>query len=192
MSAALIEQLSNRVLEYEDRVRTRFAALQFDQLAWQPDPRSWSIGQCLEHLIELNELYFSVFADIASGAKRRTFIERIPVLPGLWGTLLLNGVKPDNAKKMRAPLAYDPSVADISPDIVEQFCTHQQALAASISSLADIDLDAQIIKSPVVGFITYSLRHAILIIVEHEERHLNQADRVLETFDVHSQNTEQG
>ncbi len=189
MTDPLIQESVDRVSQFEARIRSRFGGLGFDQLAWQPDAARWSVGQCLEHVIELNELYFPVFDAIATGSKRTLLVERIPILPGLWGKLLLNGMSPDNAKKMRAPRGYNPSIADVPPDIVERFCTHQQALAKSISNLDGIDLDAQIIQSPLIGVITYSLRHALLIIVAHEERHLNQADRVLEALHTHTRST---
>lgn len=184
-SDPFLENLVQQVSKFEDRAHARFGRLDDDRLAWQPGERQWCIGQCLEHLIDLNELYFPVFTNIANGRKRSSVIERLPVLPRIWGKFLLNSVDPDSQRKIRAPRKYDPHVAAISPDIVEKFCAHQQALAASMTTLNGIDLDARIITSPVLGFVTYSLRDALAIIVAHEERHLNQADRVLEAFEAH-------
>jgi hypothetical protein len=64
--------------------------------------------------------------------------------------------------------------------VVDRFCDQQRGLKDAIKPLAFLDLDRTIITSPVARPVTYSLRHALLIVVRHEERHLNQAVRVLD------------
>lgn len=180
MHDPLLQQLVDKLSEFENRARTRFGGLGNDALTWQPAAGRWSVGQCLEHLIEVNELYVPIIHAIANGEMHTRMRERIPMLPGIWGKLLLNGVKPENAKPMRTQRNVNPRAADVPTDIIEKFCAHQRALAKAISGLEDIDLDERIITSPLVSFVTYSLRDALMIILAHEERHLNQADRVLE------------
>jgi hypothetical protein len=45
----------------------------------------------------------------------------------------------------------------------------------------DLDLDAIVITSPVLRFVTYGLMDACRIIVVHEQNHLVQATRVTES-----------
>ena len=54
------------VLKTLDRMTSEYqrdlGQLSSTQLNWKPDPKSWSVGQCIDHVIVTNELYFSIFA----------------------------------------------------------------------------------------------------------------------------------
>lgn len=163
----------------EQRARELFGALDAVQLNWTPREDAWSIGQCLDHLVKANDPYFAIFRDVADGKHLKTFWERLPVLPGIWGSLVLNTVRPETTRKARAPRIFEPGRSAVSTEVIELYCVQQRKLAEAMASLDRVDLDKTIVTSPVARFITYSLRHALSIIVEHEERHINQAERVL-------------
>ena len=189
MNAEFINNLTQTIGSVEQTARDEFGPLDGDQLNWQPGDDRWSIGQCLDHLLIGNTPYFQIFESIRNGTKRTTFWERLPLLPGIWGALVLNTVKPETARKSRAPKIFVPSPDTVPSDIVERFCQQQRELAAAIEALAETDLDARIITSPVARFVTYSLRNALAIIVAHEERHLQQAENVLSELRESTANT---
>ena len=80
---------------------------------------------------------------------------------------------------MNAPKVFIPS-EDIDLGIYERFFKHQDSLLEYISRSRDIDIDKIKITSPVSGFITYNLRNAYTILINHEHRHIKQAIRVRE------------
>jgi hypothetical protein len=56
---------------------------------------------------------------------------------------------------------------------------NNEELSAFIRKLEDVDLRKIKICSPVSSFITYSLDDMLTIITIHEQRHINQAKRVM-------------
>ncbi|MDP4261158.1 MAG: hypothetical protein Q8941_01390 [Bacteroidota bacterium] len=53
-----IKQMTSKGKEASEKVNANFADLSFSQLNWKPAPGSWRIGQCPDHLIVSDCLYF--------------------------------------------------------------------------------------------------------------------------------------
>jgi uncharacterized damage-inducible protein DinB len=59
--AAIVEQYISRCKAVRLFALERFQTLSEEQFNWKPNTKSWSIAQCLDHLIVSNEKYFPVF-----------------------------------------------------------------------------------------------------------------------------------
>jgi len=103
----------------------------------------------------------------------------LPILPGVFGAMVLNTVSPETKRKSRAPKVFTPPAERVSTDVVERFCDQQRRFRDTFECLRNTDPDSVIVTSPVASFVVYSLRHAMLIVVRHGERHLNQAQAVV-------------
>jgi DinB superfamily len=159
--------------------RSTFGRLSLAQLNWKPSADRWSVAQCFDHLISSNKGYFPVIEDVLAG-KKRTFWERIPGLPGLAGKLLIKSMEPTSTRKVKAPKRFQPSQSDISASVIDDFAEQQGKLVEKMRATEHIDLENVIITSPVSAAITYSLMDAYRLIVVHEQRHYQQAKRVME------------
>lgn len=155
-----------------------FGQLTAQQLNWKPTASEWSVAQCLDHLIVSNSGYFPIAANVARGAYRTSLKERLPLLPRLFGALVLRAVQPESQRKFKASPNFQPSRSDIGSDIVGRFVSQQHELIDHINLTKDVDLRKTIITSPVASFVTYSLLDGYKIVVAHEKRHLAQARRV--------------
>ncbi len=160
-------------------VQATFGSLTAEQLNWKPSPDSWSVAQCLDHLIASNKEMLSVFDPVINGSKRTSFVERLPFLPGLMGRMLIKYVAPQGTQKLKAPAAAVPSSSKLDPQIVNQFVSLQQEVGRKIKAVENLNPEQVIITSPFAGIITYSLLDACRIIVAHERRHFEQARRVM-------------
>lgn len=156
----------------------QFGALSVEQLNWQPNADSWSIAQCLEHLIIINSAYFSTFDKIIKDEKEFSFWEGLPWLPSFFGKMLIKQLQPSNTQKFKAPNEMLPASSNLSADIVAQFIAHQNQLVAYVAQMNQVEHEKTIITSPVASFVTYNLRNALAIITTHEQRHYQQALRV--------------
>ena len=159
--------------------RSTFGRLSPAQLNWKPSADRWSVAQCFDHLISSNKGYFPVIEDVLAG-KKRTFWERIPGLPGLAGKLLIKSMEPTSTRKVKAPKRFQPSQSDISASVIDDFAEQQGRLVEKMKATEHFDLENIIITSPVSAAITYSLMDAYRLIVVHEQRHSQQAKRVME------------
>jgi DinB family protein len=166
-----------------ERVRSdasaTFGALSAEQINWKPSAGEWSIAQCLEHLILLNEPYFPEIDKILSGQRKASLWERVPLLPAFFGRLVLTAVQPDSKKKVKARPAFEPVSSSIDIGILLRFATHQQDLIRRMKATAELPIEKIIVTSVVSPFVTYSLLDAYRILVAHERRHLKQAGRVM-------------
>jgi hypothetical protein len=157
-----------------------FGALTPAQLNWKPGEDRWSVAQCLEHLIVANKGYFSTLESIVKGERKPSLIERIPVLPKLWGKLVVKSQNPSNTRKYKAPKSFQPSQSNLRETIVNDFVDQQHRVMDFMKASRALDLEAIVITSPAVSFVTYSLMDAYRLIVVHEKRHILQAKRVKE------------
>lgn len=158
--------------------RSSFGKLSTEQLNWKPSAERWSIAQCFEHLITSNKGYLPIIEDVRKGKKKSTIWERLPVLPGLAGKLLIKSLDPASTRKLKAPTRFQPAQSNISPAVIDDFVTLQDEVIEGMKSTSHLDLENIVVTSPVASFVTYSMMDAYRIIVVHERRHFQQAQRV--------------
>ncbi len=172
---ALLAEAATVGAEFE----RRFGGLSEAQLNWQPNPEEWSIGYCVEHVITANRSYIAPIEHILAGTRRPTFWERVPLLPGLFGSLLIRALAPGASGHVRAPKVFLPSTTAVPGDVMARFATQQRELIGLMERCSALDLTSIIITSPAAWFVTYSLLDAFRIIVVHLQHHLHQTSKLL-------------
>ena len=176
MSGEIVSELINIS---EDAQKT-FGKLSPEQVNWRPSAEGWSVGQCFEHLIKSNELFYDKLDEIAGGKQSHSLLEKFSPLSGVFGNLLISSLKKDE-RKFKAPAKNILPPSEIDPNIVELFAAHQAELIDKIKQTETSDWNKIKITSPFMKLITYKLADGFRIVVEHEKRHLRQAARVLQT-----------
>jgi hypothetical protein len=160
--------------------KTLFGGLSERQLNWQPNPESWSVGLCLEHLIKTNDEILDAVKSHIENTHKKTIFERLALGSNFFGNYILKAVQPENKSKLKAPKAFKPASSDVGADVVDKFVANQQRIIELMRASDKIDLEKTIIASPAASFITYSLFNAYKIVVTHERRHFRQAQNVME------------
>lgn len=168
-----LEKISADVLE-------KFGSLSSEQINWRPSAGGWSVGQCFEHLIKTNELFYDDLDKIAAGTRRNSFLENYSPLSSFFGNLLVNSLKKDE-RKFKAPTPKIVPPSEIDGNIVEIFVGHQAELIGKIERTGAADWHKTKITSPFMKLMTYRLADGYRVFVEHEKRHLRQAERVVRT-----------
>ncbi len=176
-----IKELANALETVSNEVRQSFSSLSPQQLNWKPSPEKWSVGQCFDHLVAANEGMLSQIELKIAGDAKPTVFEGLPLLPKLFGRLVVNAVSPQTVRKTKNPAIFDPGPSDIPANVIEKFLVLQEKVAAAMALSDRLDVEKTIMTSPVAKFVTYSLLDGYRIIVYHEKRHLMQAKRVMET-----------
>ena len=173
-----VSEIISGLSRVTDDVNTSFGKLTAQQINWKPSPESWSVGQCLDHLVNSNRGYFPQFDQVIDGSKVTRFMERLPVLPGLFGNLLIKSLDPEATRKLKAPAAFRPSSSAIPATIVADFVSQQADLKRRMKACDSLDTERIIITSPAASVVTYSLMDAFKILLTHERRHVQQAKNV--------------
>lgn len=158
---------------------TEFGSLTVEELNRKPNATTWSIGQVIDHIITVNESYFSIIDQLRAGTYRTPWTARLPFLVNWFGDFILKGVEPERRKKVKTFPVWEPAQSEVRGDVVAHFAEHKRELAGIIAVNADFVEDGTVISSPANRFIVYKLGRAFDIIVAHEERHLNQSREIL-------------
>lgn len=174
-----INHVIDEMRKISDDARSSFGSLSAEQLNWKPAEKSWSIGQCLEHLILTNEQFYPEFDKLAAGTRRNTFWENYSPFTGFFGRFLIKAVTEDS-KKAKAPSKSIVPPSELPADIVGSFVLHIEKVNEKLTACADADREKTVVTSPFLAVMTYKLDDAFSVLVEHTKRHIRQAKRVME------------
>ena len=155
-----------------------FGGLDARQLNWRPDATQWSVAQCFDHLLNANRAMFQALDAAMDDARPRTVWQRLPILPRIFGPMLIKSQAPEAKRKFTAPGKATPASSTIDARIIERFGAHQRQAAARVRALEGSGAARTVMVSPFVAFITYSVLDGCRLIVAHERRHVEQARRV--------------
>jgi hypothetical protein len=158
-----------------------FGALTPAQLNWQPDAKRWSVAQCFDHLLTGNRLMFRAADEALDQSRAKTLWQRLPVMPGFIGRVMVRSLGPEAARKLKAPTVARPSASRISADVVQRFAEQQREAAARVALLDQRLATQTIMSSPFVRIVTYSVLDGWRLIVAHDRRHFEQARRVTQS-----------
>ena len=172
-----IDGIVARLQGVAEDIKQSFGGLSPKQINWKPAPESWSVGQCLDHLIKSNEEFYPELDKLAAGTRKNTLWQSISPLSGIAGAFLVSTLKKEGNKVKTNQKMTPPS--DIGADIVERFLSHQSQFIEKVRSTASADWHKIVLTSPFVKIMTYRMDVGLEAIIEHEKRHVRQAKRVV-------------
>jgi len=175
-SHSVIQNCINATNANIERAEKTFSSLSSNQLNWKIHPDSWSIGECLSHLVNSNKLYLNKFNSILNSQKideQKDF----PYKQTLLGTMITNGVDPANVKKTKTFKVFFPKESNIEQNIIDDYIKKSKELISLTERMKHIDLKKIKFSSPANILIRLNLGDPIIFIPKHDERHLNQAER---------------
>jgi len=179
-AALTIDQVRENLDRIAADAGSTFGSLSARQLNWRPDAVRWSVAQCLEHLVQTNRAMCLAFHRAADPGRPRTRWQRLPVVPRVFGRLLISSQAPTAKRKFTAVPAVSPP-SDVDPGVIERFIAAQRDVSGLTVSLGDRDLETTIMVSPFVSWITYSVLDGLRLVVAHDLRHLQQAKHVTDS-----------
>ena len=178
-TALTLAQARTAVDDIARESRDTFGGLTARQLNWRPDDTRWGVAQCFDHLLTANRLMLQSAHSALDASQPRTIWQRLPVLPGLFGRLMLRSLTPTATRKLSAPSAARPGFSDLPDDIVRRFADQAQEAAAWMATLGDARAARTNMASPFIRVVTYSVLDACRLMAAHDRRHFEQARRVM-------------
>lgn len=175
-----IDSILSELKKTADDAGETFGVLSAEQLNWKPGEKSWSIAQCLDHLILTNRQFYPEFEKLAAGERRNTFWQNYSPFTGFFGRFLVKAVTEDS-KKAKAPSRSIVPPSDLPADIVGQFERNIAEVCEKVVAIAGADRQKVVVTSPFLAVMTYKLEDAYSVLVEHTKRHIRQAKRVMQS-----------
>lgn len=163
-----------------ENVEKVFGKLTAEQLNWKPSENDWSIAQCFEHLVVTNDLYFENIQKVADGTHRNNLFSKIPFVPRIISFGMKKVLSPDWSGKMKTFKMFEPTFSNVSEDILRKFAENQNRFISLMEATKDLNQRKIKIAEPMGSAVNLRLIDVFEILIVHEQRHFNQAKRVLE------------
>jgi hypothetical protein len=167
-------------IDSADRAGADIAAgITDEQFQWQPDGgRSWSIGECLDHLAKMNRLYGGV---VRSGADRACSLgwhRRAPIASTIPGRWFIASQEPPVKRRLRAPERTRPGSVRPRREILAAYHAAHEDIRRLIHDCADLDVNRATFQNPFLPLVRVRVGTGLRIIAAHDRRHLWQAAQV--------------
>ena len=162
-------------------VQETFGSLDARQLNWRPDAAHWSVAQCLEHLLATNRMMQQAAEDALSGKAPKTIWHRLPFWSRMFGPFIVRSQAPETTRKFKTSAAVTPASSDIGTDVIQRFISQTRQLMTRVQTLDERAAASAIMTSPFAKIITYSVADGWRLMFTHDQRHIEQARRVMQS-----------
>jgi DinB superfamily len=117
-----------------------------EQLNCQPGLKAWSVGQCLEHLCRMNEVYLPAISSSLLGKPSSAVPD---ITPGWFGRWFISSyVEPSpNTKRAPAPKMIVPS-ARVESSVLDRFLRSNQAARELVHHACKYDVNRIRFRNP--------------------------------------------
>jgi hypothetical protein len=151
-----------------------------EQFTWRPEPGTWSIADCLDHLNTTAREYLPVLDDSIADAIRRGLYGQGPFRWSWFGRLLLLNAEPPVRLRLPAsPGLQPPRDPRARGHIMAAFRGYQVQYVDRLRQANGLHLGRARVRAPISHWITLQLGCGFALMAAHERRHLWQARQVM-------------
>lgn len=174
----LIETLTSITNKNMEDVKSRVSGLNDVQLQWRPSDSSWNILEVLAHLNEYARYYHHTFLKKIENTRFRNTKEGFvssPLGRSAWKSMKLGNAR-NIKRKFKAPKGTNPfnDKKLLEGDQVNDFVKFQNELLTIIENASHVNLRKVKIPISISKIIRLRLGDALLFVVYHNERHVQQ------------------
>jgi len=175
----VISDLRERAQAELDYLEQQLRLLSSDTLNQKPDPKSWSLLECLEHLNILGKVYLRGFrqkADSGTPRQGKTY------QPGWLGNYAANSMLPKENGKLPYKLKALPFMTASKSTLDKTEVLNEQAgqlreFLTILDKLAQVDLGGNRVATSLGSWLKFKLGDAMRFYLNHQERHYLQLRR---------------
>ena len=181
------QDLQNRILSVLAILDGEFTLRSDRQLCWKPAPDRWSIIECLQHLNLAERFYIRNIQHKVDKFGLPQLIPTDQTLESDWiGKIMFYAVDPQVKIKLPAPGIIRPRPVDelMPREVIRQFTELQNLLHTLINKAVYLDWNQEKVMTLFGNWLKIRLGDALLMLVAHTERHINQAMRVKAEMDT--------
>ena len=146
---------------------------------WKPDPDTWSVAECFEHLVRTNGPYLTVFEKtIAHGRPKGT-----PPFQYGWFARQFIGATSPKGRPVKTFGGMKPGTAGSAidkPRVMDSLRSQTTRLEQILASAEGLDLSRIRVRSPFVPILYLPIGAFLEALAGHEHRHLAQARRLIQ------------
>jgi len=184
-SKELIDNLIADTKTIIETVKHKFEPLSQIELNFKTD--GWSINECIEHLNTADDHYIDLFEQrLASAIKIEPKYE---FKSGMLGNYFTKSMKPKAdgtiPSKMKTLSKFQPKPERMST-CIEIFLKDQVKMLDILEKSRTADLNKLKVHSAIGKIINFKMGDALRFVIAHNQRHILQAEKVLEELNLQS------
>jgi DinB superfamily len=150
-----------------------------DEVNRQVEPaRSWSVAQCLDHLLVMNNFYLKGFVPIVDAAVERGGSRFNGLYSSAGARWFIRWQEPPVKRRMKAPRQVVPRSTVPKAGLADAFKASHAPYRHLVRQAAHVDVNQVKGPNPFLRFITMRTSTVLQIIPAHDRRHLWQATNV--------------
>lgn len=172
----LIKDVENIVLIVENE----FKELTINQLNQKENVDKWSVLECIEHLNRYHAYYNTAIKEGLLAAKANTADK--PYKNGWFGKMSIDMMSPDNLKKQKAIAKFNPVGSQLTKDTLTQFLIYQQELLDLLALAKCKNINQRKVPVEFFKLMKMKIGDALAFVVTHEQRHILQAQNVIQNI----------
>ena len=176
-----ITTISKKNFEF---IQNKLFKLKVNQLTWKPNPQVWCINEVLAHLNQYAVYYHETFINKIENTKfnepKSQFISS-PLGKSAWKSMKL-GAANNIKRKFQSPKNLNPTnhPETVCDDELNIFEKKQIELIDIIEKAKEVNIQRVKIPISISKFVRLKLGDALLFVVYHNERHLQQIKNLIE------------
>ncbi|MEP4095590.1 DinB family protein [Reichenbachiella sp.] len=179
----LLNSLIRDTQQVKDEAKA-FESLSKEELNYKPTQEQWSVLECIEHLNIADAHYIGQFDKKLEDAITS---DNPKFKPGWIGNYFVKMIKPREDGTIPSPMKtmrkFIPEV-NVQYDTLGKFIEDQEKLIDALEKSKALDLNKIKITSAIGPIVTFKLGDAFRFLIGHNQRHIIQAQRVLQQLEV--------
>ncbi len=162
----------------------RWRAMRYEHdttaLTRKPSADAWSVAEVCEHLRVTGELYYPVMSEHVDRLRvDGAASDGAPVRPGFFVKRFIHFAGPNNRRKVPAPKRFKPAAGGAGVESIDRLIDQQAQLHALLESAQGVALNRGKFATPVSKLLRLTLGEGLMLMVRHQQRHADQAQRAL-------------
>lgn len=149
------------------------------QFTWRPDPDTWSISHCIDHLNATARTYLPALDEGIADAIRRGIYAEGPFQYNWLGRYAVWSMEPPSRLRFKAPPGFQPAPSRARAEIMAAFRAYQVQFVDRLRQANGLDLSRARVTSPTSRWIRLPLGSALALQTAHQRRHLWQANQLI-------------
>ena len=180
----LIEDVRLITMNNLELIRKKISFLNEDQKSWKINQSSWNINEIFAHMNDYAKFYHSTFLERIEKTRFRepnSIFMSSPLGRSAWKSMKLGNAK-NVKRKFKSPKANNPSldISLLTGNEVSDFEKGQVELLSIIEKATTVNLRKVKVPISISKLIRFRLGDALMFVVFHNERHIQQVLNVME------------
>ncbi len=177
-----LEDYRSRFRSMKEEATVLTADVDEDTLRTRPTPETWSVAQIFDHLNTAGWLLLTPLERAIQTGREDGPYGEPPFQYGFVSRWFVRSMQPSSGWTFTAPSVFKPAPSKTlyAKETIEDFRSLQDQFAGCVADAEGLDLRRIRVSSPAVPLLRISLGAWFEATLAHEERHLRQAERVLQ------------